>query len=323
MRVHVSRWSGHPWNNSSSGQKAKDACGSLIQRTFRDFSNKMNDQWIVIDQNDWMTPSPEEEQALSHTNTTLLSSTIVELSGSMMMDASNVVLGLEISSKEQKLRKNIQVLFDNAADPMAHTFSLREVVEEISGSVAQSSELSVVFQSSACTALWLPMFRKLHRLLSKRQVHYEQAATALYTLVTMLELSSDPTNAVRTEFFNCSDSAKVLLETLRNFGKNLTSAEENIIGQVFALLSNEKHLTKTMLQASGTSNGKKNKRTINMVHMIELIMKRCTNESVLQHGRDLLSQSDESFVEISVVKNKKNVRQPLQAVMNVDKNCFN
>ena len=117
---------------------------AVDQKFSLELSGNMNDQWIVIDQNDWMSPSPEEEQALSRTNTTLLSSTLVELSGSMMMDESNVVLTPETSPKEQKLRKNIQVLFDNSADPMAHTFSLREVVEEISSSVAQSSELSVV-----------------------------------------------------------------------------------------------------------------------------------------------------------------------------------
>merc|ERR1711865_245011 len=83
--------------------------------------------------------------------------------------------------------------------------------------------------------------------------------------------------------------AKVLLETLRHFGKKMSSTKQQLVGEVFQLLSSNQEYMQKMAQQVSSSGGKK---SINMVGMIETVTKRCTDEDVVQHGRALLASCD-------------------------------
>lgn len=254
----------------------------------------MDQDWLIVDQNDWGETTTENQPVANDFNST----ETVEISAATFLEES-FILSSDVDKRLRSLVLNLQA---HHGSPYDTDYCLRTTMQEIHAIVSQSSTLLALFQSSELTDLWLPMFHKLHRLLSKRQVHYEQAVTALYTLTTMLELDTK----VRSDFFACKDAGSVLLETLRHFGKKLSVSEELVVGKVFSLLANNVNLTKSMVQASRHGS----KKSINMVHIIETMMKRCSNEEVLQPGRDLLEQSG-GYVKVDMPR-----RAPLMNIVN-------
>jgi len=260
----------------------------------------MDEDWLIIDQNDWSVhadPEEVEEKAPESLTTNERISGIVEISGTTITNES-------FTRSKLRIEELVQSLKENSTSPLSNhnNFSLREVMRELSQVTSTSFRLTETFQELSND--WLPMFKKLHRLLSRRQVHYTEACDCLYALMIMLELSN---NDKRIHFFQCDDSAHVIFQTSYHFGKKLTTLEQELIDQVFSFLTKEKDLTRIMKQAN-----RKRKKSVYMESIIEALIKRCTKGEVKEHGRELLQQF-EGYVCISRCK-------PLKAVTNIVEN---
>jgi len=246
------------------------------------------DDWLLIDQNDWVVLDENEEEPCSSpsidTSSLASSCEAAELSSDLSSSLSeNKDYDASIAPKPtlERLQQLLNQLWTYQSTPLSHELSLQSSVQEIADIVLSGcAAMSNHFQESKDQ--WQPMFQKLYRLLQKRQVHYDQAALCLFALTTLLELSTD-----KEFFYKQEDAAKVLFETLRNFGPLLTSTQEDVVRLVFRMLASSPEQTKMLAE-----NSSRGKSAVNIVNMIETVMKRCNQDDVKKYGSTLLQTCD-------------------------------
>ena len=84
-------------------------------------------------------------------------------------------------------------------------------------------------------SVWSPLVSKLHRALSRRTVHNDEAIFALRTLVALLRSAGAASTEV-ADFFDSSDAMGVLFTTLRNMGKTFTTEQQQVASEAFSLV---------------------------------------------------------------------------------------
>jgi len=245
------------------------------------------DDWVYIDQNDWVDPASLEVP--------------VTTAPPPLVTLAPPPLPSTTEEDPVKLMALLNLLSFHSSAPLSNDYSLKTTIQSIYQIVSVSDNMSNVFNANE--TLWKPMFNKLQRLLSKRQVHYEQAAESLSAFISLLELSKNE------QYFAKMDAAKVLLETLRNFGKKFTPLQEDVTRQVFNILITSPHLTKILAEKSTCG-------SVNMVNMIETIIKRChSNDIIVKTGSQILTLCDGICF---IRRDSKRKRQPLDQIPVID-----